>query len=339
MASLARLFPMTPALFVLDARAFELIYGAPGAGEIKRRARVLGEPLTRETVKAHPELSREAEVIFSGWGAPVMDEAFLAAAPRLRAVFYGAGSVRYFATDALWERGVVVASAGAINAIPVSEYTLAAILFSLKHGWVHMAAAKRGREGYRRQPVPGAHGSKVGLVSLGVIGRLVRERLRPFDVEVFGYDPFVSIAQAAQLGVRLVGLEEMFAQCDVVSLHTPWLKETEGMVTGALVDSMKPGATLVNTARGALVREAELAAVLARRPDLTAVLDVTWPEPPLPGSPLYSLPNIILTPHIAGSMDRECRRMGRAMINEFDRWSRGEPLTMQVVREQVELRA
>jgi len=134
MASLARLFPMTPALFVLDARAFELIYGAPGAGEIKRRARVLGEPLTRETVKAHPELSREAEVIFSGWGAPVMDEAFLAAAPRLRAVFYGAGSVRYFATDALWERGVVVASAGAINAIPVSEYTLAAILFSLKHG-------------------------------------------------------------------------------------------------------------------------------------------------------------------------------------------------------------
>jgi len=187
--------------------------------------------------------------------------------------------------------------------------------------------------------VPGAHGSKVGLVSLGVIGRLVRERLRPFDVEVFGYDPFVSIAQAAQLGVRLVGLEEMFAQCDVVSLHTPWLKETEGMVTGALVDSMKPGATLVNTARGALVREAELAAVLARRPDLTAVLDVTWPEPPLPGSPLYSLPNIILTPHIAGSMDRECRRMGRAMINEFDRWSRGEPLTMQVVREQVELRA
>jgi phosphoglycerate dehydrogenase-like enzyme len=330
---------MTSALFVLDAHAFDLIYGPEGRAEVAQRAMLLAEPLTREQLKTRPDLLSRVEVIFSGWGAPVMDEAFLAAAPRLRAVFYGAGSVRYFATEALWGRNLAVTSAGAINAIPVSEYTLAAILFSLKRGWHHLALGRRGREAFRRLPMAGASGSKVGLVSLGVIGQLVRERLRPFEVEVLAYDPFVTPAQARQLGVRLADLKEIFAECDVVSLHTPWLKETEGMITGALLDSMKPGATLINTARGALVREAELIAVLTRRPDLAAVLDVTWPEPPVAGSPLYTLPNVVLTPHIAGSMGPEGRRMGRAMIEEFDRWSRGEPLKWRVRREQAALMA
>ena len=159
-----------------------------------------------------------------------------------------------------------------------------------------------------------------------MIGRLVRERLRPFDVEVLAFDPFVTREQATALGVEMVSLEEIFRQCDVVSLHTPWLKETEGMITAALLDQLKPGATFVNTARGAVVNEADLIAVMTRRPDLTAVLDVTHPEPPVAGSPFYTLPNVILTPHIAGSKDRECRRMGSLMIEEFDRWSRGEGL-------------
>jgi phosphoglycerate dehydrogenase-like enzyme len=325
---------MTPSLFVLETRAYDLVYRASARAEVERRTQLLAEPLTREMLPDHAKQLREVEVIFSGWGAPVMDAAFLAAAPKLRAVFYGAGSVRYFATEALWDRGIVVSSAAVLNAIPVSEYALATILFSLKRGWFHLAQSKRGRDAFVRQSVPGAHGTKVGLVSLGVIGRLVRERLKPFDVEVLAYDPLVGPERAAELSVRLVGLEELFAECEVISLHTPWLKETEGLVTGALVSAMKPNATLINTARGALIREPELIAVLQRRPDLTAVLDVTWPEPPVEGSPLYTLPNVVLTPHIAGSMDRECERMGRAMIEEFDRWVRGEPLQWRVEREQ-----
>lgn len=105
------------------------------------------------------------------------------------------------------------------------------------------------------------------------------------------------------------------------------------MITGALLGAMKLGATFINTARGAVVRENELIEVMMARPDLTAVLDVTWPEPPVEGSPLYTLPNVILTPHIAGSKDRECRRMGRLMIDEFDRWSRGEGLKWGISRE------
>jgi phosphoglycerate dehydrogenase-like enzyme len=96
---------------------------------------------------------------------------------------------------------------------------------------------------------------------------------------------------------------------------------------------MKPGASFINTARGAVVNEADLIAVLRERPDLFALLDVTWPEPPVEGSPLYELPNIVLTPHVAGSMNGECHRMARVMIDELDRWQRGEPLHFHVSRE------
>jgi phosphoglycerate dehydrogenase-like enzyme len=132
----------------------------------------------------------------------------------------------------------------------------------------------------------------------------------------------------------LVSLERIFAQADVVSLHTPNLPSTRGMITGAHFSAMKSGASFINTARGAVVRETEMLQVLARRPDLTAVLDVTDPEPPVPGSALYSLPNVILTPHIAGSLQGECRRMGRYMLEELQRYLAGEPLRWTITREQ-----
>lgn len=326
---------MTKGLIILEPHPFELIYGERLLTEISHRVRLLSErPLTKAEVAADPSCLAEVEVIFSGWGAPVMDEAFLAAAPKLRAVFYGAGSIRGFATDAFWMRGIEVTSAYAMNAVPVSEYTLAAILFSLKNAWRYVLGTKREGKAIERATCAGAYGSKVGLISLGMIGRLVRERLRPFDVEVLAYDPFVTREQAAALGVEMVSLEEVFKQCDVVSLHTPWLKETERMITGAHFRSMKKGATFINTARGAVVCEDELIEVMTERADLTALLDVTYPdEPPVPGSPLYSLPNVVLTPHIAGSMDLECRRMGQLMIEEFDRWSRGDGLKWGLTKE------
>jgi phosphoglycerate dehydrogenase-like enzyme len=324
---------------VLDERSTDLIYGSELIEEIARRTRLLAPHLTAAAVLSRPDLLAEAEVIFSGWGAPRMDEEFLAAAPKLRAVFYGAGSIRSFTTDAFWARGIAVSSAYAMNAVPVAEYTLAAILFSLKRGW-HFCLETRRRGAYPpRSAVPGAYGSTVGLVSLGMIGRLVRERLRPFDVDVIAFDPFVTPEQATALDVEMVSLEEVFRRSDVVSLHTPWLKETEDMVRREHFAAMRAGATFINTARGAVVREADLIAVMAEREDLTAVLDVTWPEPPVPGSPLYSLPNVVLTPHIAGSMNRECRRMGRCMIDEFDRWARGEPTKWGITREKAALLA
>ena len=96
---------------------------------------------------------------------------------------------------------------------------------------------------------------------------------------------------------------------------------------------MKPYSTFINTSRGAVIRENEMIEVLRQRPDLWAVLDVTYPEPPPPDSPLYTLPNVLLTPHIAGSMGEECRRQGRYMIEELERYLAGQPLSWAVTKE------
>lgn len=330
---------MMKGLVVLDAQAFELIYGAEYLAEIARRVELPCGPVTREQLAAQPELLGEVEVIFSGWGAPILDAAFLASAPKLRAVFYGAGTIRYFTSDEFWARGIIISSAYAMNAVPVAEFTLASILLSLKNVWQSALGARSLGRFPERSRCAGAFGSKVGLISLGMIGRLVRERLRPFDLEVLAYDPFMTPEQATVLGVEMVSLDEIFRQCDVVSLHTPWLQSTEGMIQGRHFELMKPHATFLNTARGAVVRENEMIDVLSRRTDLTALLDVTHPEPPVNDSPLWKLPNVVLTPHIAGSQDRECRRMGRLMLDEFDRWVRGENLKWAISKEKAALLA
>ncbi len=326
---------MTKGIFILDSSAYELIYGDTLHAEVARRVDLVPGLFTKESIQDRPDLLADVGVIFSGWGAPVMDATFLAAAPKLRAVFYGAGSIKYFTSEAFWARDITVTSAYAMNAIPVAEFTLASVLLSLKRVWRFALETKRlgafpQADGVK---MAGAYGSKVGLISYGMIARLVRERLRPFDLEVLVYDPFLKPAQAAEADVKLVSLEKIFAECDVVSLHTPWLKETENMIRGAHFEKMKPGATFLNTARGAIVNEAELIEVFTRRTDLTALLDVTHPEPPVPGSPFYSLPNIVLTPHIAGSLEKECRRMGQLMIDEFDLWANGEVMKWGISKE------
>lgn len=317
---------MTNALFVVDPPAFELVYGGEFQSEIARRAHLVAPPQTRASFRGDLNRWRDVEVIFSGWGAPTFDEDLLAALPKLRAVFYGAGSIRDIVTPAFWARDIVITTAAAANAVPVADYTLATILFSLKHGWHHALGAKR--LGHFPPPTvsPGTYRSRVGLISLGTIGRLVRDRLRPFNLDVLVYDPHLGAKHAADLGVELVALNELFRRCDVVSLHAPLLPETTGLIGAPHFAAMKPGATFINTARGAIVREAEMVEVLTSRSDLTAVLDVTWPEPPASGSALYLLPNIVLTPHIAGALHGECRRLGQLMLEEFDRWLRGEPL-------------
>src|SRR5205823_5593895 len=184
----------------------------------------------------------------------------------------------------------------------VAEYTLSMILFSLKHGWSLTRRTRETRTFPDRNGAPGCYGSVIGLLSLGVTARALLKLLRPLDVKVLAYDPYVSEAEASALGAELVSMQELFRRCDAVSVHTPYLAETEGMVTGAHLASMKKGATFINTARGEIVCEEEMIQVLARRPDLTAVLDVAVKEPPAQNSALFTLPNVVLTPHIAGSV-------------------------------------
>jgi phosphoglycerate dehydrogenase-like enzyme len=327
--------PRLKGIFALHSRAYNEIYGPMERAAISELVDVIAPPQTAESIYRNPGILREIDILFSGWGAPLLEEDLLEYASHLRAIFYGGGSIRGFVTDAVWERGILVTSAQAINAIPVAEYTLAAVLFSLKCGWSLAERTRREQCFSARDAVPGIYGATVGIVGLGHIGRLVCERLHPFAVRIVAYDPYVSLAEATELNVEMRALDDLFCEAQVVTLHAPLLPETVGMVKGAHLAMMPEGGTFINTARGALVRQDELMSILRQRTDLQVVLDVTEPEPPQPGSLLYTLPNVMLTPHIAGSLGSERRRLGQAMVAELRRFVSGKPLQYGITREQV----
>lgn len=323
-------------VFVIDPQFFDSVYPVEQRRRIGRFVDIIPVALSGLTLShARAEL-RTADFIFGGWGMPAIDEAFLAGAPALKTIFYAAGSVRRIMTDAAWERNIVIVTAAAANAIPVAEFCVSQILFCLKHGWQRALTVKKD---HTFPPVsadlPGAFQSTVGLVSLGRIARLVRERLRPYDLEVIAWDPFVQPSEADALGVTLCPLDQVFSASDVVSLHSPLLPETRRMIDGSHFARMKHGASFINTSRGAVIDEEALISVLRVRPDLFAVLDVTSPEPPRSDSALYDLANVIVTPHMAGCQGRECRRMGQLVVDELERFLAGQPLQHALTREQV----
>ena len=322
------------ALFILGADSINAIYGSEELNDLHEMADFFAPPQTRESIAANPAVLAEAEVIFSGWGAPIMDDAFLEAAPKLRTVFYGAGSIRYFTPEAFWRRNIAVTSSYVANAVPVAEYALGTILLSLKHFWRYSALTRQNDGwGTPARKVPGCFRSTVGLISLGMIARRTLELLEPFDIKRMVYSTSLSDKEAKRMNVERATIEEIFQRADVVSLHTPDLPSTRGMIRGCHFASMKHGATFLNTARGAVVNEPEMIEVLRHRPDLTAVLDVTHPEPPEPDSPLLTLPNVVVTPHIAGSVGPECNRLGRYMVEEFQRYLAGKPLKWQITKD------
>jgi phosphoglycerate dehydrogenase-like enzyme len=328
---------MSSAVLICSPEVLELAFAEP----VLRRLRPLVSSLEivapADAWPGHREALQNADVLFSGWGAPKMDAAFLRAMPKLRAVFYAGGSVRYFVTEAFWQAGVRLTTAQALNAIPVAEYAASMLQLGLKRVWHFARVTRELRSFPASRPLPGTYGSTIGLVSYGIIARLTRERLRSLDCTVIVYDPFLSEADAAREGVRKVELDELFATADAVSIHTPKLPETAGLIRGHHVAAMKPDSFFLNTARGEVLNEPEVVEVLRRRLDLQAVLDVTAPEPPRPDSPLYTLPNVFLTPHLAGSVGAECQRMGLAMIAEFERYRAGVPLRWEIDAERAAL--
>lgn len=275
--------------------------------------------LTREDVLAGKAM--DVDYIFSTWGMPQFDEeeirTFL---PALKTVFYAAGTVRYFAEPFL-RLGIHVHSAWAANAIPVAEYAVAQIILANKGYYTTSPLMKR-REieasHALRDAMPGNFHTKVGLIGVGMIGSLVAQKLHQItDLEILAYDPFMSEEKAKRLGVTSVSLETLFSECQTISNHLANNAETQGILNRKLFDLMPDHATFLNTGRGAQVVEADLAGYLAEHSTACAVLDVTYPEPPLPESPLYTLPNVILTPHIAGSNGNEVGRMAFYMVDEF----------------------
>lgn len=275
------------------------------------------------------------DILISGWDCPPLDAAVLDLAPRLRAVVHAAGSVKHHMTGAAWARGLAVTSAAEPNAVPVAEYTLAAIIMAnkrvpfIERHYRRARAAADWMDWSTLHPDMGNHRKTVGVVGHSRTGRRVVDLLRVLDVQVQVHDPYLTAAEAAAARIRPVELDELMATSDVVTLHAPATAETRHMIDRRRLALMPDGATLVNTARGWLVDQDALLGEL-RSGRLYAVVDVTEPELPPADSELFDLPNLVLTPHIAGSLGGELRRIGTHALDELERYVRGEPLLTPV---------
>ena len=274
----------------------------------------------------HPR-RHEAEVLITSWGMPRLTEDLLRELPSLRTVVHAAGSIRKLISEAVWARDIVVVSAADANNEPVAEYVYAQTVLALKdvHRRAHRIKSEKGLPPL--DGIPGIYGQSVGLVSFGSTARKVAARLRHLETEVLAWDPHVPSDALCRLDVTPVtDLRELFARAGVLSIHAPLIPgQTEKLVTGDLLRRLPHGATLINTARGAVLDEDALTDVLRERPDLYAVLDVTTREPLPPESPLYALPNVMLTGHVAGTVSAERRAMGRLVVEELRRIAAGLP--------------
>jgi phosphoglycerate dehydrogenase-like enzyme len=312
--------------------------------EVLRRLDGIGrlldaEPLQRFDDERAKRLLSEAEILITGWGAPYVGREVLALAPKLKLVVHAAGTVKGLIDAEIFDAGIAVSHAAEANAAPVAEFTLAAIIFAGKHVFrfrdLYVGDRNRDRTHPMQSQAIGNYRRTVGIIGASRIGRRVIDLLMPFDYQVLLFDPTVDPDQARAMGTRKVELDDLLRQSDIVSIHAPSLPSTRHMIDAAKLVLMKDGATLINTARGVLIDEDALLDVL-KTGRIDAIIDVTDPEIPGPESAFYDLPNVFLTPHIAGAVGLERTRLGEMAADEAERFIQGEPLLYRLTLESLE---
>ncbi|PLR47332.1 hydroxyacid dehydrogenase [Chimaeribacter arupi] len=312
------------ALLSAQPEKFHHVYQPFHLAEISARCNLCPTLLTPDNIDHHLGELAEVEFLFSTWGMFTLNEAQLDRLPHLKVIFYAAGATDYFSAPYL-ARGIKVVSAWHANAIPVAEFCLAQILLGCK-GYFRNQREYCGPEHFstlaNHHFAPGNYQEQVALIGAGAISQELQKLLHPFCLDV--------VVVPSRSEKRTLSLEDAFASSWVISNHLPNREDNIGVLNGDLFRRMRQGAVFINTGRGRQVNESELIQVLKERPDLTALLDVTKPEPPEADSALYTLPNVQLTSHIAGALNNETRRLANCVIDEFQRWLTGQPLLFDI---------
>jgi D-3-phosphoglycerate dehydrogenase len=254
-----------------------------------------------------PALAEADAVIIRS--ATTIDAEALEHAPRLRVVARAGIGLDNVDVDAATRAGVMVVNAPTSNIVSAAEHAIALLLALARNVPQAMASLRSGQ--WKRSAFTGVElqGKVAGLLGLGKIGVLVAQRLAAFGMTVIAYDPYVAAARASQLGVRLVSLEELLAESDVISVHLPKNAETAGIVADRQLHMVKPGVLIVNAARGGIVDEAALASALADGRVAGAALDVYATEP-CTDSPLFGLSSVVVTPHLGASTHEAQEKAG-----------------------------
>jgi len=310
------------------------------SGETRQRLRRLVDldPRVPECGGLTPDwlgdVARDCDGIICGWGSLPLDEHVLSAAPRLQIALHSGGTIRNIATPAMWRRGLRVTSAANVNGVPVAEYCLGMVLMCFRDvfGQQHRFHAN-GRKAWKPPEIRSYLGSTVGIIGMGNAGKHLLKLLDHFQMRVLihSFYPF-----DAPAGVEQVGIDELIRRSDAVVMLAPNLPEFRHMMDHRRFGLMRDGSFFINAARGALVDETALIAELESG-RISACLDITDPEPPVEGSPLYRLPNCILTPHIAGSNGSECLRLGEQVVRELERYLAGHPFENEITEEMLQV--
>lgn len=302
--------------------------------ETEAKIRTLGEVVFNETDSTDPEtmksLLQGADIAVTSWGTPSLTKDLLDAAPNLKLVVHGAGSVKPIVTDELYDRGIRVLSGAKVLSTGVSETALGLTIASLKNFFFLNNAAHG--HGWNRTGVTELYGITVGIVGFGFAGKHYAELLRNFAVKVIAFDPGISAEAMAEVGVEKVELADVFARSQVVSLHAPQLPSTYHIVNRESLATMPDGAILINTARGTLVDEMALAEALLSGKLKCACLDVTDPEPMAENNPLRKLSNCIITPHIAGQASNGRLKLGDYCYDQICNYQTGKALDGEVTK-------
>ena len=255
--------------------------------------------------------------------ATQVDAEVMAAAPRLRVIARAGVGLDNIEVPAATARGVMVVNAPTSNIVSAAEQAIALLLAVARHTASASAALKQGE--WKRSKFTGVEvqGKTVGVVGLGRIGVLVAQRMAAFGTRLIAYDPYIQPARAAQLGVRLVGLEELLRESDFISVHLPRTPETLGLIGEKELAMVKPGVRIVNAARGGLIDEEALVEALRDGRVAGAGLDVFSTEP-VTSSPLFGFENVVATPHLGASTTEAQDKAGLSVARSVKLALRGE---------------
>jgi phosphoglycerate dehydrogenase-like enzyme len=316
------------------------------APEVEEELRKLGQVRFHErpTNLTSAELAvqlGEIDAVITGWGSPAFDDSVLAARGKLRIVAHSAGSVKHLFPPKLFEFGIEVTHAAGAIAPAVAEMSLTLALALLRRVPQYIEAMRKGAKWEEALAIgygPELSATRVGVVGAGYTGRCFIRLLRALDAEVCVFDPYLTAQHARDLGVQKVELDELLKTSAVVSLQAPSTPETRHMIGRKQLGMMRDGAIFINTARSWLVDGAALLEEL-KRGRLLAALDV-FDEEPLPAdSPLRSLPNVYLMPHVAGGSMQTALRQGKLMVEELSRFFSGKPLQFPVTLQMLQTMA
>ena len=252
-----------------------------------------------------------------------VDAGLLAGAPRLEVIGRAGIGVDNIDVDAATAAGVLVVNAPNANTISAAEHTMALLLAQARRIAEADASLRRGAWERKRFQGVELHGKVLGVIGLGRIGTLVASRAQSFGMRVVAHDPYIGAERAKRLGVELATLDELYAVADFITVHLPRTEATEGLIDAEAFAAMKPGVRLINVARGGIVDEQALSDAVATGRVAGAAVDVFAVEPTT-SSPLFELPQVVVTPHLGASTQEAQDKAGVSVAEAVAAALRGE---------------